>query len=367
MASTIHQSRSSTNTKSFKTSSSVPVSSRYTHTASSQIKGSSKPSSPPRSHYGNQLYSNQTKSSSNNSIVSSSGRKYSSSSINTNLGPSSSTTTTATTTTATTSSYMIPYQASMSAAAGIASIPKHGHSLSASSSTISYPHPSTHPPLRLLTTATCLETLTCLVSAQSPPHSPTFSAIGVPKSGTSGTGSRASSILDGILGATLGSSSPPTSSGTMKNSSSYSAAKEILSDFSIPPSKRSNSVSSYASGNNKNESDFNMNGGVIRSRSNYVSFPNFDDIDFVDVTMVEDREEDDDEDQADWYGPDSPPEGQRHSVMEEKLSNSSRHIDSRMNMNMNMNMSMGMPTAPSQHWLLQLENFHELHVNGVQV
>ncbi|KAF8952153.1 hypothetical protein BGZ46_003641 [Entomortierella lignicola] len=235
---------------------------------------------------------------------------------------------------------------------------KHGHSLS-SSCTISYPHPSIHPPLRLLTTATCLDTLTCLVSAQSPPHSPTFTAVGLPKSTTSGGGSssRASSILDGILGGALGSSSPPTSSGTMK--SSYSAAQESLADFSIAASKRSisasstsNSVASYNQQDNKTDCQM---GGVIRSRSNYVSFPNFDDIDFVDVTMVEDREEDDDE--ADWSGPDSPPEGQRPSIMEEKMM---RPIDSRS--------SFGMPTTtPSQHWLLQLENYHELHVNGVQV
>ncbi|KAF9357687.1 hypothetical protein BGX26_003265 [Mortierella sp. AD094] len=230
--------------------------------------------------------------------------------------------------------------------------------------------PSSPPP-------TCLETLTCLVSAQSPPHSPTFTAMGLPKStssGSGGSGSRASSILDGIqsaLGGALGSSSsPPTSSGTLR--SSYSAAQESLADFSIAASKRSTNASttasSYTSNNQQNgksetsADDCHM-GGVIRSRSNYVSFPNFDDIDFVDVAMVEDREEDDDDDHPDWYGPDSPPEGQRPTILEEKMmrpiNGTLQQIDSRM--------SLGMPTSPSQHWLLQLENFHELHVNGVQV
>ncbi|KAF9111144.1 hypothetical protein BGX27_005352, partial [Mortierella sp. AM989] len=340
-------SRSNTafNSKATKTTpSSLPVTSRYTHT-NNQIKGPSKPSSPPRMQYSHQPYSNQSRSTSSNTIVTNN-HKY----INNNTGSSPTSR----------SSYGMSSQASIPL--GIASTTKHGHS----SNTISYPHPSIHPPLRLLTTATCLETFTCLVSAQSPPHSPTFTAISLPKSvspGSGASGSRSSSILDGIqsaLGGALGSSSsPPTSAGTMKNS--YSAAKESLADFSIAASKRStNSASSYSSNNNNNNetgsNDCHM-GGVIRSRSNYVSFPNFDDIDFVDVAMVEDKEEDDEDDHPDWYGPDSPPEGQRPTIMEEKMMRPM--TDSRI--------GLGMPTSPSRHWLLQLENFHELHVNGVQV
>lgn len=102
-----------------------------------------------------------------------------------------------------------------------------------------------------------------------------------------------------------------------------------------------------------------------------MSFPSFDDIDFVDVAMVDDLEEEDDEDDhPDWTGPDSPPEGQEATMVtndphgqDEKLRSGSYHsgqpLDARM--------SLGMPTSPSQHWLLQLETYHELRVNGVQV
>ncbi|KAF9170860.1 hypothetical protein BGX20_008427 [Mortierella sp. AD010] len=371
MASAIHQSRSNTafNSRTLKsgTTAGVPTSSRYNST--SQIKASSKPSSPPRTQYCPQPYSSQSRSASSNSIVGNK-RSYSVSSTNSNINTTTISRSNSISSPSTTlPPYTIPSHASIPT--GTASTTKHAHSLS-STSTISYPHPSIHPPLRLLTSATCLETLTCLVSAQSPPHSPTFTAMGLPKStspGSGGSGSRASSILDGIqsaLGGALGasSSSPPTASGTLK--SSYSAAQESLADFSIPASKRSTNVSTAASSytsNNQQSSKIETSPDdsqidVTRSRSNYVSFPNFDDIDFVDVAMVEDREEDDDDDHPDWYGPDSPPEGQRPSVLEEKMMRP-HQIDSRI--------GVGMPTTPSQHWLLQLENFHELHVNGVQV
>ncbi|KAG0291292.1 hypothetical protein BGZ98_003072, partial [Dissophora globulifera] len=89
----------------------------------------------------------------------------------------------------------------------------------------------------------------------------------------------------------------------MKNSPSYSAAKESLADFSIAASKRNSTQSSnslYSNSNANNE----KSAPVVRSRSNYVSFPNFDEVDFVDVAMVEDTEADDEDDQ--WMGPDSP-------------------------------------------------------------
>ncbi|KAG0054591.1 hypothetical protein BGZ83_010888 [Gryganskiella cystojenkinii] len=277
---------------------------------------------------------------------------------------------------------------------------KHVHTLSAN---ISYPHPSIHPPLRLLTTATC-DTYTSLVSAQSPPQSPTFSSFGsslplttstsITQSSSSGS-SRANSILDGIQNALANvASSPPI--GTIKHSSSssstYSAAKDSLSDFSIAPStKRAKGQNNNGNKSNKSQKH-GESGGVIRS--NYVSFPNFDDIDFVDVAMVDDDDEEDEDHNGDWSGPDSPPEGQRpimdsqsgqspfHSSLDEKRMmmmrppaylhpqvssqplgyglGESQAIESRIS-------SLGMPTSPSQHWLLQLETCHELRVNGSQV
>ncbi|KAF9339544.1 hypothetical protein BGZ91_005599 [Linnemannia elongata] len=233
---------------------------------------------------------------------------------------------------------------------------KHGHSLS-SSTTISYPHPSIHPPLRLLTTATCIAACTSLISAQSPPHSPTFAPFAVPESSSSS--SRANSILDGIqnaLGGALTASSPPNSTASIRTSSSYSAAKESLADFSIAASsKRSQSVPASS----QNDTNLESTGGVIRSRSNYVSFPNFDEVDFVDVAMVEDKEEDDEDedDHPGWAGPDSPPEGQR--AMDEKTMRSA--LDGRTD----PRIGLGMPTSPSQHWLLQLETYQALQVNGV--
>ncbi|GJJ71152.1 hypothetical protein EMPS_03502 [Entomortierella parvispora] len=251
---------------------------------------------------------------------------------------------------------------------------KHVHTLS---SNICYPHPSTHPPLRLLTTATCLDTLTSLISAQSPPHSPTFSSFAVPQSTGSrngSTSSRANSILDGIQNALGAASSPPTA-GSIKQSSSYSAAKDSLADFSIAASKRGSNNGSNKTGTSK--SKYSESGGVIRS--NYVSFPNFDDIDFVDVAMVDDDEEE--EDQNDWSGPDSPPEGQRsmmdnnghiNNSLDEKSMRSiyQSHpvgFDPEMRRAMENGISMGMPTRPSDQWLLQLETYHELRVNGSQV
>ncbi|KAF9951887.1 hypothetical protein BGZ72_006685 [Mortierella alpina] len=240
---------------------------------------------------------------------------------------------------------------------------KHGHSLSAAAP---YPHhTSVHPPLRLLTTATCLDTLTCLVSAQSPPHSPTFSSFALPKSSSGSTSSRANSILDGIqsaLGGALSASSPPHSSGTIKSSSSsYSAAKESLADFSIAASRRS---SNHHNGSSQGVASESV--GVTRSRSHYVSFPNFDEVDFVDVAMVDD--DGDEDDAQDWSGPDSPPEGQ-HPMMDTDMAQSSS-LDEKMMRPIGHgyeNMTLGMPTSPSQHWLLQLETYHEQRVhNGVE-
>ncbi|KAF9086485.1 hypothetical protein BGX23_008834 [Mortierella sp. AD031] len=240
---------------------------------------------------------------------------------------------------------------------------KHGHSLS-SSTTISYPHPSIHPPLRLLTTATCLEACTSLISAQSPPHSPTFAPFGVPKSSSGSSSSRANSILDGIqnaLGGALTASSPPNSNstGSIRTTSSYSAAKESLADFSIAASKRSPSSSQN---NALGDNGLEPSGGVIRSRSNYVSFPNFDEVDFVDVAMVDDVEEEDDDedDHPGWAGPDSPPEGQR-AMMDSRLVHQSLNEKTMRD----PRVGFGMPTSPSQHWLLQLETYQELRVNGV--
>ncbi|KAF9148934.1 hypothetical protein BG015_009298 [Linnemannia schmuckeri] len=241
---------------------------------------------------------------------------------------------------------------------------KHGHSLS-SATTISYPHPSIHPPLRLLTTATCIAACTSLISAQSPPHSPTFAPFAVPESsGSAGSSSsRANSILDGIqnaLGGALAASSPPNSTASTRTSSSYSAAKESLADFSIAASssKRSQSVPA-TTGDSKLESS----GGVIRSRSNYVSFPNFDEVDFVDVAMVDDNEEDDEDedDHPGWAGPDSPPEGQRGALDEKTMRSAMSALDGRTD----PRIGLGMPTSPSQHWLLQLETYQALQVNGV--
>ncbi|KAG0093491.1 hypothetical protein BGZ93_007565 [Podila epicladia] len=231
----------------------------------------------------------------------------------------------------------------------------------------SYPHASIHPPLRLLTTATCIETITSLVSAQSPPHSPTFSSFGLPKS--SSASSRANSILDGIQSALGGGLSSPTtsspSSSTIKvpvSSSSYSAAKDSLADFSIPPSKRITNIPEGHDGP-----------GVIRSRSNYVSFPNFDEIDFVDVSMVhnyeeeeraeqdgEEDEEDEEDDQPSWSEPGSLPDMSLHDDRMRVASSSMGSMGSSSG-------GRGMPLSPSQHWLLQLETYHELRVNGVEV
>ncbi|KAF9186035.1 hypothetical protein BGZ51_002279 [Haplosporangium sp. Z 767] len=266
---------------------------------------------------------------------------------------------------------------------------KHGHSLSISTTSITpntinpistvssplsasapgpYPTPSTHPPLRLLTTATCLDTLTTLVSAQSPPHSPTFSSFALPKSSSGSISSRSNSILDGIQSAfsgALSSSSPPYSSNTLKSSSStYSAAKESLADFSIAPSKRS-----PTSSNSSNESKgYNKSGGVVRSRSNYVSFPNFDEVDFVDVAMVDDLDEDDDDEQQDWSGPDSPPEGQGPTLMDQNVLNEKMMrtdvqdqclIGGTGGGRRDPRLGLGMSMSPSQHWLLQLETYQE--------
>ncbi|KAG0251954.1 hypothetical protein BGZ95_006752 [Linnemannia exigua] len=250
-----------------------------------------------------------------------------------------------------------------------APIKQHGHSLS-SATTISYPHPSIHPPLRLLTTATCIEACTSLISAQSPPHSPTFTPFVVPSSTTTNSSagsssSRANSILDGIqnaLGGALTSSSPPPSATSIRTfNSSYSAAKESLADFSIAASKRSNSTPAVSSIDRSLEPS---SGGVIRSRSNYVSFPNFDEVDFVDVAMVDDNEEDDDEDDhPGWAGPDSPPEGQRPSIMDSSLNE--KNMRSSSGLEGPSRIGLGMPTSPSQHWLLQLETYQALQVNGV--
>ncbi|KAG0257098.1 hypothetical protein BG011_004179 [Mortierella polycephala] len=232
-----------------------------------------------------------------------------------------------------------------------------------------YPTPSIHPPLRLLTTATCLDTLTTLVSAQSPPHSPTFSSFALPKSSSGSTSSRSNSILDGIqsaLGGSPSSSSPPHPSNILKSSSStYSAAKESLADFSIAPSKRAPT--------NNDTTGHTRPGGVVRSRSNYVSFPNFDEVDFVDVAMVDDLDEDDDDEHQDWSGPDSPPEGQGpllmdgtldHSVLDEKIMRADVQNQGLIGGTggggrRGPRPGLRMPTSPSQHWLLQLETYQE--------
>lgn len=75
--------------------------------------------------------------------------------------------------------------------------------------------------------------------------------------------------------------------------------------------------------------------------------------------MVEDKEEDDEDedDHPGWAGPDSPPEGQR--AMDEKTMRSA--LDGRTD----PRIGLGMPTSPSQHWLLQLETYQALQVNGV--
>ncbi|KAF9366120.1 hypothetical protein BGX34_006121 [Mortierella sp. NVP85] len=189
-------------------------------------------------------------------------------------------------------------------------------------------------------------------------------ALSKPSPSSSGTNSsRAGSILDGIQSAIggLSGSSPPKSSSTTK--SSYSAARESLADFSIGPSKRSSTFHGTTSSSNEKGEPSRL--GIVRSRSNYVSFPSFDDIDFVDVAMVDDLEEEEDDDHPDWRGPDSPPEGQEATMsghpqqgMDEKLVKSNP---------MDPRLSLAMPTSPSQHWLLQLETYHELRVNGVQV
>jgi len=115
--------------------------------------------------------------------------------------------------------------------------------------------------------------------------------------------------------------------------------------------------------------------GVTRSRSHYVSFPNFDEVDFVDVAMVEDDGEEDDA--QDWSGPDSPPEGQ-HPMMDTtttaadgRSSSGGGLLDEKMMRPIGghgyESMTLGMPTSPSQHWLLQLETYHEQRVsNGVE-
>ncbi|KAG0353597.1 hypothetical protein BGZ54_002178, partial [Gamsiella multidivaricata] len=350
----------------------ISISTRHHNNANSstnntQIKGSSRPSSP-RTQHTHQPYSNQLRSVThiNTSATTTIAKpKYTASSPVTTMGSP-------------TKSSTIPSYSSHTPMP--ASTTRHRHSLSASS-TISYPHPAIHPPLRLLTTATCPDTYTCLVSAQSPPHSPTFSSLSLVKSSpsSSGSGSRASSILDGIQSA-LGVS-PPSSSGTMKSSSTYSAAKESLADFSIAPSKRS--TAGQQSNKRGNSTGGGVGGGVVRSRSNYVSFPNFDEVDFVDVTMVDDT---DDDDETDWTGPDSPPEGQRAAMMEttshgyddmdEKLVRPALGGDvldglggfgGRGAQLKDPRRSLGMPTSPSQHWLLQLETYHELRMNGAQV
>jgi len=188
------------------------------------------------------------------------------------------------------------------------------------------------------------------------------------------TSSRANSILDGIQNALAAASSPPTA-GSIKQSSSYSAAKDSLADFSIAASKRGSNNGSSNIGSNTNRNKYGESGGVIRS--NYVSFPNFDDIDFVDVAMVDD--DDEEEDQNDWSGPDSPPEGQRammdtnghlNNSLDEKRMRPIYHpvgLDLEVRRAMENGISMGLPTTPSDLWLLQLETYHELRVNGTQV
>ncbi|KAF9971222.1 hypothetical protein BGZ65_010560 [Modicella reniformis] len=200
---------------------------------------------------------------------------------------------------------------------------------------------------------------------KSPPHSPTFKPLALPTSCSASSSSRAGSILDGILGSALSGSSPPKSSNSVKTLPSYSAARESLADFSIAPSKRSGAF--HGSSSDKAEP---TRRGVVRSRSNYVSFPSFDDIDFVDVAMVEDFEGDDDEDDhPDWRGPDSPPEGQEATM----VATSDPHAQDSVGLDEKLMKSAGylnrvsMPTTPSQHWLLQLETYHELRVNGVQL
>lgn len=319
-------------------------------TSNSSVKGASRPSSP-RPHSSNsnhQPYPNQLRSTSSN--INSIKQRH----INTSIGNPS----TASKRSRSSSRPTSPSPITGSSGTTI----KHGHSLSAAAP---YPHhTSVHPPLRLLTTATCLDTLTCLVSAQSPPHSPTFSSFALPKSTSGSTSSRANSILDGIqsaLGGALSASSPPHSSGTIKSSSSsYSAAKESLADFSIAASKRSSPSSNHPGVPSESV-------GVTRSRSHYVSFPNFDEVDFVDVAMVDD--DGDEDDGQDWSGPDSPPEGQ-HPMMDTTTTadmGQSSSLDEKMMRPIGHGyerMTLGMPTSPSQHWLLQLETYHEQRVNN---
>ncbi|KAF9964658.1 hypothetical protein BGZ70_006119 [Mortierella alpina] len=158
----------------------------------------------------------------------------------------------------------------------------------------------------------------------------------------------------------------------IRSSMGSRAHSESLADFSIAASKRGQ-YSSYGT-TNTSQGVPSESVGVTRSRSHYVSFPNFDEVDFVDVAMVEDDGEEDDA--QDWSGPDSPPEGQ-HPMMDTTTadmenSSSGGSLDEKMMRPIGghgyESMTLvGMPTSPSQHWLLQLETYHEQRVsNGVE-
>jgi len=86
--------------------------------------------------------------------------------------------------------------------------------------------------------------------------------------------------------------------------------------------------------------------------------------------MVDDLEEEEDDDHPDWRGPDSPPEGQEATMVVTGLPHAQQQgMDEKLVKSnpMDPRLSLAMPTSPSQHWLLQLETYHELRVNGVQV
>ncbi|KAF9976460.1 hypothetical protein BGZ73_008528 [Actinomortierella ambigua] len=181
--------------------------------------------------------------------------------------------------------------------------------------------PVDHPPLRLLTAASCLESFTTLVSAQSPPHSPTFPALNFHSitaspvltssavsaaSIPSAPSSRASSIMDGIQTAMLGggqgaSTTPPSwQSNAALHPPQHSAAKESLSRVHRAHQQHQQRLTTSRNGleagaSRQEEEDEKSTPAMPRSRSDYFSFPSFEDVDFVYVAMEEANEEEDQE------------------------------------------------------------------------
>ncbi|KAF9162144.1 hypothetical protein DFQ26_003830 [Actinomortierella ambigua] len=192
--------------------------------------------------------------------------------------------------------------------------------------------PVDHPPLRLLTAASCLESFTTLVSAKSPPHSPTFTAMtafhgtaGSPISASSAVSaasvssapsSRASSIMDGIQTTLLGAGHGATATASVCASThhpQHSAAKESLSRVHRAHQQheylqRQGAWTTSRSGaevgalghdhhDNDNDNDESSVSAMPRSRSDYFSFPSFEDVDFVYVAMEQEDGEEEDEDE----------------------------------------------------------------------